>query len=157
MTPALAIALAAIVAAQADTLPASVERMASVGWGGVIVRPAAVTFVVSGTAPEFKSDGCCCADSTRPSRVGAVVLYAVGQRAPAWRPGCWAIPGCMDSVRVQAAPVQEQSVGVVGGQRFSFVVPVDSLSRFVLSRWPLGGDPNGPWGTSVCWGRVVRP
>ena len=115
----------------------------------------ALAATITGTAPAWKADGCCCADTSKASRVGAVVLYSVGQRAPAWRPGCWAIPGCMDSVRVQAALVQEQSVGVVGGQRFAFVVPVDTLSRFCLSRWPMGGDPLGPWGESRCWGKVV--
>jgi len=112
---------------------------------------------ITGTAPAWKSDGCCCADTTRPSRVGAVVLYHVGQRAPAWRPGCWAIPGCMDSVRVQAAPVQEQSQGVTAGQRFAFTVPVDSLSRFVLSRWQETDDPRSAWRESRCWGKVLRP
>ena len=116
----------------------------------------ALAATITGTAPAWKADGCCCADTTRPSRVGAVVLYAVGQRAPAWRPGCWAIPGCMDSVRVQAAPVQEQSVGVVGGQRFAFTVPVDSLSRFVLSRWQVGG-PGSVWMEGRCWGWIVGP
>lgn len=117
----------------------------------------ALAATITGTAPAWKSDGCCCADTTRPSRVGAVVLYAVGQQAKAWRPGCERNAACWDSVRVQAAPVQEQSVGVVGGQRFSFVVPVDTLSRFVLSRWPMSDDPKGPWGEGRCWGKVVRP
>ena len=144
MTPALALLLAATIS---GTDPDS-------GRMGVAQRDS----LVYGYAPLWKADGSgCCADSTRPSRVGAVVLYAVGQQAKAWRTGCAAIPGCMDSVRVQAAPVQEQSQGVSAGQRFAFTVPVDSLSRFVLSHWPLGGDPKGPWGTSWCWGRVVRP
>ena len=136
---------------------------AALGWSCYASRAHAAAlpaWTLTGHAPLYKSLGCCCADSSRPARAGAVVLYHVGQQGPTWRQyGRVAIfdPVLWARVVAEGAPVQEQSIGVTDGQAFAFEVAPDTLSRFVLVRWPVWGA-SGPWMESRCWSRlVVRP